>query len=641
MTNRFVSHQRSPCVILSASANQTHEIDEDPRVYLAMAGLTAFAIALYLSLYYGAGIREHWVQWPLFLNLLVAGVPTLWELSRKLLRGQFGSDLLAGISIVTSIILGEYLAACIVVLMFSGGEAIEHYAMANATAVLRALARRMPTLAHRDVAGKLVDVPVANIVLDDVLLVFPHEICPVDGIVVEGHGSMDESFLTGEPYRMSKVPGVTVISGALNGDVLLKIRATRLPKDSRYAQIMKVMEQSQQQSPAMRRLGDQLGAWYTPFVLLLALLAWAFTQDARRFLSVIVIATPCPMLLAIPIAIMGAISLSARRGIIIKNPAVLERFDRCRTYIFDKTGTLTYGKPILTELLPQPGFEAAEVLRHAAALERYSKHPLAQAILDAAEAQRLAPLAVKDISELPGEGLRGDIEGDFVRITSRKKLAQAGISVAELPPITGGLECVVQVGEKIAGVIRFRDEPRLDGKAFIQHLSKHHVHRVMLVSGDRASEVAYLAEKVGITTIRAEQSPEDKLRIVREEVDRAPTAFLGDGINDAPALHAATVGIAFGAASDITSEAADAVILESSLQKVDELLHISQRMRRIALESAVGGMALSLIGIGFAIAGYIPPIGGALSQEIIDLLAVLNAVRASWPPRIMSDINAN
>jgi heavy metal translocating P-type ATPase len=609
-----------------------------------IAGFAAIAIGLHLFLRFALdttatvhGVRLH--ELPLVATLLFGGVPLILDLLAKLLRHEFGSDVLAGIAIVTAAILREYLAGSLVVLMLSGGEALEAYALRSASSVLAALARRMPSVAHRKRDAGLSDVPLDQLAIGDTVVVFPHETCPVDGTVVEGHGVMDESYLTGEPYRMSKAPGSAVLSGAINGEVALTIRADKRAVDSRYAKIMQVMRASEEQRPRLRRLADQLGAWYTPLAVALALGAWALSGEARRFLAVLVVATPCPLILAIPVAIIGGISLSARRGIIIKDPAVLEKIETCRTAIFDKTGTLTYGRPHLTEILPGAGFEEREVLQLVASLERYSKHPLAAAVLEAARAAGLPLLDVSGVSEPPGAGLQGIVADRRIQITSRKKLlAQRPEWEARFPPVVAGMESLVVIDDRYAACCRFRDQLRLEGASFIHHLGpKHHFERMLLVSGDREAEVRYLAKQVGIDEVYAGQTPEQKLDIVREETRRAHTVFLGDGINDAPALTAATVGIALGSNSDVTAEAAGAVILDSSLQKVDELFHVSRRLRSIALQSAIGGMALSVVGMLFALAGWLPPVAGAIAQEAIDVVAVLNALRVAVPPKQLSD----
>ena len=579
------------------------------------------------------------LQAPLLVVLVMGGVPLLYQLSVKLVNGDFGADLLAGISIITAVLLHEYLAGSLVVLMLSGGAALEHYAVRKASSVLEALSKRMPSVAHRKAGDALTDISTEQVTIGDTLLILPHEICPVDGTVKEGSGTMDESYLTGEPYMMSKTIGSLVLSGAINGDSALTIRADKLCIDSRYAKIMEVMRSSEQYRPNIRRLGDQLGALYSPLAVIIALLAWAISGDVIRFLAVLVVATPCPLLIGIPVTIISSISLAARREIIIKNPAILETIGTCRTAIFDKTGTLTYGRPSLTAIIPAKNQNKEALLSLVASLERYSKHPLSSAIIKAAEKFEANLLNVTNIAELPGKGLTGTVSDRQVQITSRKYfLDNYPTDIENLPAISGGLECIVLIDNLYAGTLQFRDEVRSDSSSFINHLEPNHLfEKVMLVSGDRESEVRYLAEQVGIKHVYFSQSPEQKLELVRKETKTAKTIFLGDGINDAPSLTAATIGIAFGQNSDITGESADAVIMDSSLLKVDELFHIGERMRKIALQSAIGGMALSLVGMVFAGLGYLTPVAGAVTQEVIDIVAVLNALRAAIPPKNLSD----
>jgi heavy metal translocating P-type ATPase len=602
-----------------------------------IAALALVGIAVHLLLRWAGVVSPATRELPLYGVLLLGGVPLVLSLLRKLGRGQFGSDLLAGISIVAAALLGEHLAGALVVLMLSGGEALEARAVGRASSVLQALARRMPQLAHRRVDGQVSDVPLEHVRIGDMLILYPHEICPVDGVVTDGHAVMDESYLTGEPFMMPKAPGSEVFSGAINGERPLTLRATRLAIDSRYARIMRVMQDSEQRRPRLRRLGDQLGAWYTPIALVLASAAWVWSGDPVRFLAVLVVATPCPLLIGIPVAIIGAISLAARRGIIIRDPAVLERIDRCRTIVLDKTGTLTYGAPSLTDRGLATGANDTLVLQLTASLERYSKHPLAAPILDAARRDHLSLLDATEVRERPGAGLEGCVAGRQVRIIGRRQ-AEADGHGALLPAAATGLECIILLDGHYAATYRFHDAPREDSRSFVTHLGpRHRLQRVLLVSGDRQSEVQYLADRVGITEVHAGQTPEEKVAITRREASLAPTLFVGDGINDAPALAAATVGLAFGHQSEITTEAAGAVILDTSLKRVDELLHLARRMRGIALQSAVGGMTLSVIGMLVAAAGWLPPVGGALAQEAIDLAAVLNALRAAWPGGELSD----
>ncbi len=605
-----------------------------------IAAFSVVAILLHLLLRFGFQMEPAAHRIPLLVTLVLGGLPLLYDLLRKVLKREFGSDLLGGISIITSVLLGEYLAGSIIVLMLSGGEALESYALRSASSVLAALAKRMPSIAHRKRESEIVDVALAEVAVGDTLVIYPHDICPVDGVVIEGHGTMDESYLTGEPFQITKTSGSTVISGAINGESVLTIRTTQLASDSRYAKIMEVMRESEAKRPSLRRLGDRLGAIYTPVALAVAILAWAISGEAIRFLAVLVIATPCPLLLAIPIAIIGSISLCARRAIIVKSPVVLEQIAECRVAIFDKTGTLTYGEPTLTEQLIAPGFEQKEVLTLVASLERYSKHPLARAILAAAKEAGVQLPEATEVGEQPGQGLRGTVSGHSLMITSRNKLLAQNVAGSDqLPPLAGGLECVVVIDQRYAAALRFRDAPRAESRSFVKHLGpKHQFARVMIVSGDRESEVHYLAEQVGITEIHAQQSPEQKLALVRAETAKAKTLYVGDGINDAPAMMAATVGMAIGQNSDVTAEAAGVVIMDNSLKKVDEFMHISRRMRIIALQSAVGGMALSVIGMVFAATGHLTPVAGAITQEVIDVLAVLNALRAAFPPKVIHDL---
>jgi len=607
-------------------------------VFLTLAAITVDIVALFYNLgtIYGLSTQD-------FILVLVAtigGIPLIYEILLKLAKGEWGADFLAAIAIVTAVYLHEYLAANLIVLMLSGGQVFESYAVRQASSVLLALADRMPSFAYRKSGDKIDEIPLMDISVGDLIVIYPHETCPVDGDIVEGYGAMDESYLTGEPYRVPKAPGVTVISGATNGDSMLVIKATKLAQDSRYSTIMRVMQEAEQRRPNLRRLGDQIGAIFTPFALTIAFAAWYLTDDPVRFLAVLVIATPCPLLIAIPITIISAISIASRKGIIIKDPVVLERLPTCQTAIFDKTGTLTHGKPELVDMVMFNDFDRSEVLRLAASLEIYSKHPLASAVIAAGHREKLKTLVATQVSEPPGQGLKGTIEDKTVAVTDRKHLkTQLPAQYKLLPTMKPGLECLVLVNDKLASVLQFRDTIRREGSAFIRHLGPtHNFKKIMIVSGDRAEEVEYLAKQLDITETHANQTPEQKVEIVKRETLLAPTLYIGDGINDAPALVSATVGLAFGQANSVTAEAGGAVIFESSLAKVDELLHISTSMRRIALQSALGGMFLSMVGMGFAALGYIPPVVGALLQEGIDVLAILNALRLIWQSDVQADI---
>lgn len=602
-----------------------------------IALLSLCAISTYLLLIFFNSTRS---LYPLYLLIIIGGIPLLLQITYKLAHGNLGADLLAAIALVSSVILNEYLTASLIILMLASGQALEFFAVRKASFVLRNLIARIPSIAHRNSGTTIEDIPLNTINIHDELSIYPHETCPVDGIVLEGHSCMDESYLTGEPYKISKAPGTHVLSGAINGESLLRIKASALPSDSRFATIVTVLEAAEQKRPSIRRLGDQIGAVFAPIALGFACVAWYVTTDALRFLSVLVIATPCPLLIAIPITLISAISRAAKQAIIIKDPTVLERLITCKTAIFDKTGTLTYGEPTLTEINASPNFQKNTILQYVASIERYSKHPLANAVLNAAKKENIALLDSTNVSEEPGRGLSGTISQELIHITGRKKLLEKHPEFEDLlPPASPGLECIVLLNNVYAASLHFHDAPRTDSKSFINHLGPyHHFEKIMLVSGDRASEVNYLGQLLNVTELYASQSPEQKLEIVRQERLKAPTVFMGDGINDAPALTAATVGIAFGQANGVTTEAAGAVIMENSLSKVDELIHLSLCTRKIALQSALGGMILSIIGMGFAATGFINPVTGALLQEVIDVLAIINALRLTLGGKIKIDL---
>lgn len=605
------------------------------QLYIAILSLIAISIHIFMLLF-----NISFPVTPLLFPLIIGGIPLFLLIIFKFFKGNFGADLLAAIALLTAILLHQYLAATLIILMLASGQTLESYAKRKASSVLRALAARMPSIVHRKINELIEDIEIQNIHVGDELVIYPHEICPVDGTVIEGHGSMDESYLTGEPYQISKTPGTSVLSGAINAESVLIVKTDKLVSDSRYSAIVKVLEEAEQKRPSIRRLGDQIGAIFAPIALVLAFAAWYFTGDAIRFLSVLVIATPCPLLIAIPIALISAISRAAKQAIIIKDPTVLEKLPTCKTAIFDKTGTLTYGKPALTEIITNSNYETKQILQYVASVERYSKHPLSSAILNAAEERNIKFLEASNVSEKPGQGLHGTINKHTIYITSRKKLLDTMPQYASLlPPVSPGLECIILLDNEYAASFHFHDAPRIESKSFISHLAPYHqFNKIMLVSGDRESEVKYMGTLLNLTEIYASQSPEQKLTLVRRETKKEPTVFMGDGINDAPALTAATVGIAFGQFSTITAEAAGAVIMENTLSKVDELIHLSLNTRRIVLQSALGGMMFSLIGMGFAAAGFINPVSGAILQEIIDIVAILNALRLTWGTKIKIDL---
>ncbi len=604
------------------------------QLLLSIASVTSLVIHYFAK--FALKIDENY---SLFFVLIVGGIPLLIQIFLKIIKGNLGADLIAFMALILAIYLHENVAGVLIILMLASSQALEEFASHRASFVLEALAQRMPTIAHLKSENNFFDTEIAKIKINDLIAIFPHEICPIDGEVVEGRGSMDESYLTGEPYRISKTIGSKVLSGAINGESLFVIKTEKLPADSRYGKIMEVMKQAKEQRPEIRKLADKIGAIFAPITIIIASTSYYFTHDLTNFLAVLTIATPCPLLIAVPIAIISAISISARQGIIIKDARILEKLSICTTAIFDKTGTLTFGEPNISEIIALDEFSAEEILQKTASLERYSRHPLAGSILKEAQKRNLILLDAQNISEKPGYGMIGNIGEQEIIITSRKKIHEFQPSKIPLPELSDGMECVIIINKKVAGILHFRDLERPESKSFISHLApNHNFKKIILLSGDRASEVNYLAEKLGINNYFSSQSPEQKLEIVKKETQNAPTLFMGDGINDAPALMLASVGIAFGQGNNITSESSGAVILESNLLKVDELIHISIFTRKIILQSAIGGMLFSVVGMILASFGLISPSEGAIAQQIIDAVAIVNALRLTITKNVVSDI---
>ena len=604
------------------------------QLLLSVASITSLIIH-----YFAKFVLKIDENYSLFFVLIVGGIPLLIQIFLKIIKGNLGADLIAFMALILAIYLQENVAGVLIILMLASSQALEEFASHRASFVLEALAQRMPTIAHLKSENNFFDTEISKIKINDLIAIFPHEICPIDGEVVEGRGSMDESYLTGEPYRISKTIGSKVLSGAINGESLFVIKTEKLPADSRYGKIMEVMKQAKEQRPEIRKLADKIGAIFAPITIIIASTSYYFTHDLTNFLAVLTIATPCPLLIAVPIAIISAISISARQGIIIKDARILEKLSICTTAIFDKTGTLTFGEPNISEIIALDEFSAEEILQKTASLERYSRHPLACSILKEAQKRNLILLDAQNISEKPGYGMIGNIGEQEIVITSRKKIHEFQPSKIPLPDLSDGMECVIIINKKVAGILHFRDLERPESKSFINHLApNHNFKKIILLSGDRASEVNYLAEKLGINNYFSSQSPEQKLEIVKKETQNAPTLFMGDGINDAPALMLASVGIAFGQGNNITSESSGAVILESNLLKVDELIHISIFTRKIILQSAIGGMLFSIVGMILASFGLISPSEGAIAQQIIDAVAIVNALRLTITKNVVSDI---
>ncbi|WP_400996012.1 heavy metal translocating P-type ATPase [Agromyces sp. GXQ0307] len=547
---------------------------------------------------------------------------------RDILRGHWGLDILAVTAIVATVVVGEYVAALIVVLMLTGGEALEDYASRRAKRELDALLTRAPQHAHRVVDDRFVDVPVDEVEPGDLLLVRPSEIVPVDGELRSAEASVDESSITGESVPVEKHAGDALLSGSVNGLAAIEITATARAADSQYQQIVALVAEAAASKAPVVRLADRYAVPFTVFSLLLAGFAWWISGDPVRFAEVLVLATPCPLLIAAPVAFIGGMSRAARNGVIVKGGGVLEQLARARTAVFDKTGTLTHGSPELVAVRPEAGFGADELLGLVASAEQYSSHVLAESMIDAATARgiRLQEAAAAREAATNGVvariGAREVVVGKFAFVAERAP----GARRTEIAP--GELAVYVAVDGAYAGALLARDRLRGNAVDTLSRLDELGVHHTMMLTGDAQATADHIAAELGIERVHAECLPADKVAEVAGIVER-PVIMVGDGVNDAPVLAAADVGIAMGArGATAASESASAVILVDDISRTAKAVEIGHDTVRIALQSIWIGIVVSIGLMLVAAFGVIPATVGALLQEVVDLITILAALRA-------------
>jgi heavy metal translocating P-type ATPase len=572
-------------------------------------------------------------EWALALATAVVLAALLIDIARSLRRGEFGLDLVAALSMGGALALGELLAGAVIALMFAGGEFLEAFAQRRARREMTALLARLPRRATRHGPAGLEEVPLDEIRPGDRLLIRRGEVLPVDGDVAPGTTAvLDESALTGEALPVRHAAGEAVLSGTVNAGEAFDLIATRRAADSTYAGIVRLVEAAQRSKAPMARLADRWSLAFLALTLLLAGAAWWLAQDPRRALAVLVVATPCPLILAVPVAIIAGLSRSARAGVLVKSGGALETLARARVLLLDKTGTLTDGRAQLSAILPLGAIKSAELLRLAASLDQASGHVLAAALVAEARARGLALETPREVREAPGVGLVGKVGGRRVALGARGFVA-AEVGGAELPAPPGappGAALVhVAVDGAPAGVLVFEDTLRADATAVLCAARRAGIRRVVLVTGDQRAVAEVTAGAVGVDAVLAECSPQEKVAAVRAERGNGPVMMVGDGVNDAPALAAADIGVAMGArGAAASSEAADAVVLVDRLDRVPAAMRIAQRARNIALQSVVAGIGLSTAGMLVAAAGWLSPVQGAVVQEVIDVAVILNALRA-------------
>lgn len=566
---------------------------------------------------------------------LLAVAVTAVGMVRDLLRGHWGVDVLAITAIVSTVAVDEYLAALVIVVMLTGGEALEDHAAGRANRELRALLERAPQQAHRlppdtgsSADGSIEDIDVEDVVPGDRLLVRPAEVVPVDAMLVSAAATVDESTLTGGSLPVSRSTGERVLSGSVNGGWAIEVTATARSADSQYQQIVSLVTEAQQRPAPVVRLADRFAVPFTVVSLLIASLAWALSADPTRFAEVVVLATPCPLLIATPVALLAGMGRAAGAGIIIRGGDVLERLARVRTVAFDKTGTLTHGTPTLVQVQPVPPRTADAVLAMAASAEQYSGHVLARSVIEAATARGLALEPATEAEERATHGVRAVLGSGEVRIGKRSYVSAHTGRVPAVALHNGELAVYVGVDATYAGALVLRDELRGDAVTTLQRLRSLGVREAMMLTGDAQATADHVGAELGVSDVRAQCLPEDKVRAVLEHPN-GPVLMVGDGVNDAPVLAAADVGLAMGArGATAASEAADVVVLTDDLSKVADAVAIGHRTMRVAVQSIGLGIGLSLVLMGVAAFGFIPAIVGAAAQEVVDLASILNSLRA-------------
>ena len=612
------------------------DIERIARRVLVGVAAGAFAIGLAASAA-GYGRAASWI-WGIGTAPVAAGLVV--SMIRDVLAGRVGVDAIALVSMSAALVLGETLAGVVVAIMYAGGNVLEDFAIGRAQRELKTLVDRAPRVAHRLREGMVEDVPIEKIAVGDAILVRAGEIVPIDGVVTSGGTMLDEAALTGEPIPVHRRKGEAARSGSINAGETFEMRTVATAGESTYAGIVRLVTAAQAAKSPFIRLADRYALVLLPVTLAIAVAAWIASGDAIRGLAVLVAATPCPLILAAPVAFIAGVSQAARNGILIKGSGPLEALARTRTVMFDKTGTLTVGGARLIAIEAAPGQDPDDVLRFAGSLEQASHHVVATAIVEAALAKGLALGMPEEIRETMGSGLEGFVGGHRICAGSHqlvygsRKPEEWALRVLRRAAWRSALSVFVSVDSRTIGALLMGDELRRETPRAVQLLRRAGVSRVVMVTGDRADAAETIGAALDLDAVLAERVPSDKVDAVATERRIRPTLMVGDGINDAPALAAADVGIAMGArGASASSEAADVVILVDRLDRVADAVMIAKRSRTIAVQSIVAGMTLSGVAMGFAAVGWLSPVAGALIQEGIDVAVILNALRALVPGR--------
>jgi heavy metal translocating P-type ATPase len=593
---------------------------------LAALGLLAGIIAKLAGRDAAAAVVWAAVTLPVLLALLV-------EIVTSLRRGEVGLDIVAGLSMAAALVFGENLAAAIVALMYAGGQYLETYAERTARREMTALLSRVPRTAIRHHNGQLEEVAIDVVSPGDRLLIRRGDVVPVDGTVAEGVGVLDQSALTGEPLPVKAQSGEPVLSGSTNAGEAFDMIAARPAAESTYAGIVRLVEDAQRSRAPMARLADRYALVFLVLTITLAAAAWWLSGDPIRAVAVLVAATPCPLILAVPVAIISGLSRAAKFGILIKGGKAIETLARVRTVVIDKTGTLTIGQARLIATHVDGGITANELLRIAASLDQASKHVIAQTIVDEARNRGLQLAVPTDVVETPGEGVVGRVDGRNVAVGGLRFLASK-VTRGDAPPLAhdrppGTLTVAVGIDGRLCGVLILADELRAGTEAMLSELRAMGIERIVLATGDRHEVAGFVASGLSLDLVRSELTPDQKILVVLAERKYGPVMMIGDGVNDAPALAAADVGVAMGAKGAAASaQAADVVLLVDQLDRILPAIRIARRSRLIALQSVIAGIGLSALAMVAASFGFLVPAEGAVIQEVIDVAVIFNALRA-------------
>lgn len=588
--------------------------------------IASAALIIGIILYFtGFHLASHWL---LGVVALAGVVPLIWGMWQDFQSGHYGIDILAATAIITSVIMHQYWAGIVIVIMLTGGEALEDYAENRAKTELDALLKNAPKMAHLVRKGLNVDIPISEVKVADILIIKPGEVVPVDVVIIEGSANIDEASLTGESLPQAKTVGDQVLSGSVNLDGAITVKTLHIAADSQYEQIIKLVRSATNSPAPFVRLADRYSVPFTVIAFGIAIATWAVSGQSIRFLEVLVVATPCPLILAAPIAVISGMSRAAKHGIIVKNGGALERLAEATTIAFDKTGTLTKGKLVVDKIRSFNGYSEQEILSFAASLEKNSNHVLAQAIMTATLAQNLKIPKAKNIREESGRGLLSVVKGKQILVGRQSFLEESEIVLPKAATNMNSTSTFVAIDGKLAGVVSFKDEIRPESKGMIDALRKIGLKHILMVTGDNFAAAKAIAAKLGITDIKAEALPADKLLAISRITDK-PVVFVGDGVNDAPVLTAADVGIALGARGETAaSQSADIVIMLDDVNKVAKAFYIARRTFTVAKQSILVGIAMSIILMFIYSTGHFSPLSGAIIQELVDVVVIFNALRA-------------